>query len=43
MGYNYGEPLTNKSGLKEFKGRNSVDLLARVIYGEARNQTWEGK
>lgn len=43
MAYPYGEPLTNKTGLKEFEGRDSVDLLARVIYSEARGEEWVGK
>mgnify|MGYP003090206854 CR=1 FL=1 len=43
MAYAYGEPLTDKSGLKEFAGRDSVDLLARVIYAEARGESWAGK
>ncbi|SHK59385.1 cell wall hydrolase [Tepidibacter formicigenes] len=43
MGYNYGEPLPDKSGLSEFEGRDSVDLLARMIYSEARGESWKGK
>ncbi len=35
MSYNYGECLTNQTGLSEFEGRDSVDLLARMIYSEA--------
>lgn len=41
MSYPYGEPLDDLSGLSEFEGRDSVDLLARMIYSEARNQNWE--
>lgn len=36
----YGEPLSSSSNLK---GRDWIDLLARMIYGEAENQTEEGK
>jgi hypothetical protein len=36
----YGEPLANLTGLTEFEGKDSVDLLARMIYSEARNQNW---
>lgn len=39
----YGEPLVDKSGLSEFKGRDSVDLLARLIYSEASVESWKGK
>jgi hypothetical protein len=35
MSYNYGECLADQSGLNEFQGRDSVDLLARMIYSEA--------
>lgn len=42
MSYNYGEPLEDKTGLKEFEGRDSVDLLARMIYAEAENQGEKG-
>ncbi len=43
MTYPYGEPLSNLSGLSEFYGRDSVDLLARMIYSEARSEAWVGK
>lgn len=43
MSYPYGEPLENLSGLSEFEGRDSVDLLARMIYSEARGESWAGK
>jgi len=43
----YGEPLKNKGesiwDLSEFEGRDSVDLLARMIYGEARGESKKGK
>lgn len=41
--YPYGEPLADQSGLNEFRGRDSVDLLARMIYSEARGESWAGK
>lgn len=41
--YPYGEPLENLTGLTEFSGRDSVDILARMIYSEAGNQSEEGK
>jgi spore germination cell wall hydrolase CwlJ-like protein len=40
MSYPYGEPLTSKSQLV---GRDSVDLLARMIYAEAEAESYEGK
>lgn len=43
MTYPYGEPLENLAGLTEFEGRDSVDLLARMIYSEARGEEWVGK
>lgn len=49
MAYPYGEPLENmgdkkdKWDFKEFEGRDSVDLLARMIYSEAEDQEYEGK
>ncbi|WFD08699.1 cell wall hydrolase [Tepidibacter hydrothermalis] len=43
MGYNYGEPLSDKYGLLEFYGRDSIDLLARMIFSEARGESWKGK
>lgn len=43
MSYPYGEPLPDESGLSEFEGRDSVDLLARMIYSEARGEAWVGK
>lgn len=43
----YGEPLDNKGSgdwdFTEFEGRNSVDLLARMIYSESRGESEEGK
>lgn len=39
----YGDCLTDQSGLSEFNGRDSVDLLARVMYAEARNQEYVGR
>ena len=36
----YGEPLSSADDLK---GRDGVDLLARMIYGEAGNQSEQGK
>lgn len=39
----YGEPLKDKEGLSEFEGRDSVDLLARMIYAEARGESLKGK
>lgn len=41
MAYQYGAPLENKTGLTEFEGLNSVDLLARLIYSEVRDQSEE--
>ena len=47
MAYFYGEPLENKGSstwdLSEFEGRDSVDLLARLIYSEAEGESNEGK
>lgn len=47
MAYPYGEPLENKGtsewDLSEFAGRDSVDLLARMIYSEARGESYKGK
>lgn len=47
MSYPYGEPLENIGSsawdLSEFKGRDSVDLLARMIYSESRGESSEGK
>jgi len=40
MSYAYGEALSDTSKLY---GRDSVDLLARMIYAEAENQSWDGK
>lgn len=39
----YGDCLTNQTGLTEFQGRDSVDLLARMIYSEARGESNEGQ
>ena len=36
----YGDALSSKDDLK---GRDGIDLLARMIYSEAGNQTEEGK
>ena len=38
-----GACLTNKTGLTEFNGLDSVDLLARLIYSEARGESLQGK
>lgn len=35
----YGRPLSNKA---ELKNLSSIDLLARMIYGEARGESLEG-
>lgn len=47
MSYPYGEPLENIGtdpwDLTEFVGRDSVDLLARMIYSEAADQEYVGK
>lgn len=47
MAYPYGEPLANIGSdpwdLTEFIGRDSVDLLARMVYAEARGESVEGK
>ncbi len=40
MSYDYGKALSSTS---EYTGRDSVDLLARVIYGEAEGESEEGK
>ncbi|NQF16087.1 hypothetical protein HPY31_19500 [Brevibacillus sp. HB1.3] len=40
MAYPYGEPLENYD---ELEGRDSVDLLARIIYAEASTESKEGK
>jgi hypothetical protein len=39
----YGQPLSDKAGLSEFNGLDGVDLLARMIYAEARGESLEGK
>ena len=36
----YGEPLNSTDDLK---GRDGIDLLARMIYSEAGNQSEKGK
>lgn len=36
----YGDPLNSSS---ELHGRNSIDLLARMIYGEAEGESEKGK
>lgn len=38
----YGESLTNTTGLTEFNGQEDADLLARLIYSEARSESVEG-
>lgn len=38
-----GSCLTNATGLTEFDGLDSVDLMARLIYSEASTQSNEGK
>ncbi|MFM9279262.1 cell wall hydrolase [Paenibacillus jiagnxiensis] len=38
-----GACLTDRSGLSEFNGLDSVDVLARLIYSEAQGETLEGK
>ena len=38
-----GECLTDQSGLSEFDGLDSVDLLARMIYSEASTESSTGK
>ncbi|MGS0763622.1 cell wall hydrolase [Syntrophomonas curvata] len=47
MSYPYGEPLENIGtdiwDFTEFVGRDSVDLLARMIYSEAADQAYVGK
>lgn len=40
MSYAYGEPLNS---INDLKGRDSADILARVIYDEARGESWAGK
>lgn len=46
MSYPYGEPLedlgTDPWDFREFFDRDSQDLLARMIYSEARNQSLAG-
>lgn len=38
----YGEALTDKTGLSEFYGQEDADLLARLVYSEARGESVEG-
>ncbi|UUZ82882.1 cell wall hydrolase [Paenibacillus sp. P26] len=38
----YGEKLTDQTGLSEFNGQEDEDLLARLIYSEARGESVEG-
>jgi hypothetical protein len=38
----YGDKFTNQSELNEFSGQEDVDLLARLIYSEARGESVEG-
>lgn len=40
MSYSYGEPLNSSN---ELQGRDSVDLLARMIYAETYDESYEGK
>lgn len=39
----YGEPLADLTGLTEFNGRSAIDLIARLMYSEARGETQSGK
>lgn len=39
----YGEPLADLPGLTEFNGRSSIDLIARLMYSEARGETQAGR
>lgn len=38
-----GACLSDKTGLSEFDGLTSTDLLARLIYAEASGESLEGK
>ncbi|OXS61426.1 cell wall hydrolase [Bacillus sp. V-88] len=38
-----GACLTDKTGLTEFNGLSNVDLLARLVYSEARGESYSGK
>ncbi|WP_438350932.1 cell wall hydrolase [Paenibacillus sp. FA6] len=38
-----GACLTDQTGFTEFDGLDSVDILARLIYSEARGESVEGK
>lgn len=38
-----GACLTDKSGLTEFNGLTNVDLMARLVYAEARGESYSGK
>lgn len=40
MSYPYGEALQS---VNDLKGRDSVDILARIIYDEAESESWAGK
>ncbi len=39
----YGDCLSNQPRLSEFYGRDGIDLLARLIYSEARGEGYIGK
>lgn len=39
----WGAPLNDQAGLNEFRGLDTVDQLARLIYSEARGETKTGK
>lgn len=43
MAYDYGACLSDGSGLSEFAGRDSADLLARIIFAEAQGEVFFGK
>ncbi|MBJ9993248.1 MULTISPECIES: hypothetical protein [Paenibacillus] len=43
MAYDYGACLSDGSGLSEFAGRDSADLLARIIFAEAQGEGFFGK
>lgn len=38
-----GACLADKSGLTEFNGLSNVDLVARLVYAEARGESYSGK
>ncbi|RAV00178.1 cell wall hydrolase [Paenibacillus sp. YN15] len=39
----WGDPIQNLSGLSEFDPLDVVDIMARLIYSEARGESTEGK